>query len=262
MYPIKAKKSYGQHFLTNHKLAEKNVDAIEPNRGDEVLEIGPGKGVLTKILLGRGCRVTAVELDKNLVDFLHTELGYEEKLTIVEGDFIKYDKSKLTLPIKIIGNIPYNITKEILDKLFEFKNKLSCVVLTIQREIAEKLIAKPNSSNYGLLTVLMQSKFTTKLLFGIPRKSFSPPPSVSSKVIKLLPLTKPFDNAASFREFLRACFIQKRKTLVNSMMLGLKMPKSACENILKQAGLNLAIRQNELSIDEYFGLFNIWRELT
>jgi 16S rRNA (adenine1518-N6/adenine1519-N6)-dimethyltransferase len=257
MCPIRAKKSLGQHFLANRKYAERIVSAIDPKPSDTVLEIGPGKGALTRILLEKGCRVIAVEVDDKLVEHLKSEFANIDNLKIISNDFLDLDVSQLPSPIKIIGNIPYNITKEILEKLFEFENIVTCVVLTIQTEIAQKLVAKPSADDYGLLTLLIQSGFTAQVLLGVPRKVFSPPPKVSSKVIKLTPVQSPNIDSVAFRDFLRGCFKQKRKTLANSMQFGLAIPKSNCESLLKQAGHNGRVRPELLSLNEYLTIFQL-----
>jgi 16S rRNA (adenine1518-N6/adenine1519-N6)-dimethyltransferase len=261
MYQSKAKKSFGQHFLSNRKYAERIVEAIDPKPGDNVLEIGPGKGALTKILLEKRCLITAIEYDQPLAAFLENELADNKNLKILAGDFLDIGSRKFQFPLKIIGNIPYNITKEILDKLFEFKNILICAVLTVQTEIAQKLVAKPSAKDYGLLTLMVKSSFDARILFGVPRKVFSPPPKVTSKTIKLIPVSSPVDNLPAFREFLSGCYKQKRKTLANSMQFGLTLPKSNCESFLKQAGLATDIRPEQLTLDEYAKLFRLWQEL-
>jgi 16S rRNA (adenine1518-N6/adenine1519-N6)-dimethyltransferase len=259
MYQIKAKKSFGQNFLTNRKLAERIVDAIDPKPGDIVLEIGPGKGALTRILLEKGCHVTAIELDQQLAEYLETEFVGNPNLTLIAGDFLEIESMRFRFPLKIIGNIPYNITKEILEKLFEFEKILGCAVLTVQTEIAQKIVAAPSTKDYGLLTVIVRSSFAAQMLFGIPRKVFSPPPLVSSKTIRLIPSAQPVDSLTTFRGFLGGCFKQKRKTLVNSMQFGLMIPKSKCESLVKQAGLALEIRPEQITLDEYLILFNLWQ---
>jgi 16S rRNA (adenine1518-N6/adenine1519-N6)-dimethyltransferase len=257
----KAKKRLGQHFLVDKNIAYRIVNSIGPQPGDNVAEIGPGRGVLTNILLENECHVSAIEFDRDMIAFLESKFGDRYNFRIIEKDFLKISSAELPENIKIIGNIPYNITTAILEKLFEFKKAISKAVFTIQSEVADRLTAAPGIRAYGSFTVIMTAGFDIRALFNISPKAFRPVPAVASTVIKLTPVDREPEDFENFKAFIRGCFKQKRKTLSNSMQLGLNLPKQDCENLIEKIGKVNNIRPEQLSFNDYVDLYNLWCDL-
>jgi 16S rRNA (adenine1518-N6/adenine1519-N6)-dimethyltransferase len=261
MRPIKAKSSYSQHFLTNKKLAEKIVAASEPNLTDNFIEIGPGKGVLTNLLTAKAGFVLAYELDKRLGVTLRENYRNQDNIAVMIGDFLDFNPEKLTSNVKVIGNIPYNITTPILEKLLLFYDKIDLAILTMQKEVADKLTAIPGESNFGKLTMQIWSAFETRQLFSIPRKAFSPSPGVLSRVVRLSPVERGVADLASFSRFISACFSRKNRTLQNCLQIGFGWPKERSEKLLSEADINLKIRPKDVTFDQYLELFRLWQAM-
>jgi 16S rRNA (adenine1518-N6/adenine1519-N6)-dimethyltransferase len=259
MSTIKARKRLGQHFLMDKRIARRIVRAIDPQPGDSVIEIGPGKGALTSILLEIGCRVTAVEFDRDMTAHLRAGFGNNSKLRIIENDFLKVSFAEMPEKIKLIGNIPYNITTSILEKLFDYREILIAAVLTVQSEVADRLAAPPGNRAYGSFTVIMKAGFEIKKMFNINPRAFKPIPEIDSTVIKLASIDRMPEDFENFKAFIRGCFKQKRKTLANSMQLGLNLPKQDCEGMIKKIGKSENIRAEQLAFEDYSVLYNIWR---
>jgi 16S rRNA (adenine1518-N6/adenine1519-N6)-dimethyltransferase len=261
MCPIRAKAGYGQHFLASKKMAEKIVSACAPNHTDNFLEVGPGEGALTRILVDKAGNVTAIELDKELARIIRDTYKDSDNIKIINADFLEYRADNLAGRLKIIGNVPYNITSPILEKLFEFRDKIEFAVFTIQKEVADKLTASSGLSAYGKLTLLMWSGFATEQLFSIPRKAFSPPPKVASRVVRIRPIDRGITDFPEFSAFTTACFSQKNRTLLNSIQIGFDWPKKMCEYSLKKAELDLKVRPKEINQDGYLKLYKIWQAI-
>ena len=183
MNEVKAKKFLGQHFLTDESIARRIVESLSPSARN-VLEIGPGMGVLTKYLIDRpDTDFHVVEIDRESVEWLHE---HYEGLHVVEGDFLKMDISALFHDTcAIIGNFPYNISSQILFKVFEQRNRVTEVVGMFQKEVAERVAAGPGSKTYGILSVLLSAFYDIEYLFTVPEYVFNPPPKVKSAVIRL-----------------------------------------------------------------------------
>ncbi len=258
MSPYRPKKRLGQNFLVKENIAAKIVEAIDPHPGENVVEIGAGMGALTRYLLERECNVTAVEFDRDLVPMLEANFGGDKNLKIVSRDVMKITAGDLPDKAKIIGNLPYNISTALIEKLYEFESMVTLAVFTVQTEVANRLIAYPGSRDYGSFSVIMKAGFDTSHLFNISPKAFRPEPKVESSVIKLLPIDGNFDDLENFKTFIRGCFRQKRKTLANSMQIGLNIPKDVCEGLIERAGHMIDIRAEQLSFDEYMELYGLW----
>ncbi|MBP5487749.1 MAG: 16S rRNA (adenine(1518)-N(6)/adenine(1519)-N(6))-dimethyltransferase RsmA [Bacteroidales bacterium] len=211
---VRAKKSLGQHFLTDQSIATRIVDALQ---GSDVLEVGPGMGVLTQYLLGKNLKV--VEIDKESVAYLekhYPSLGNG----LIEGDFLKMNLSGL-FPgqFSIIGNFPYNISSQIFFKILEFRDLVPEVVCMIQKEVAERIAEKPGTKIYGILSVFLQAWYDIEYLFTVGPRAFNPPPKVHSAVIRLTrnSRTSLGCDEKLFRSVVKTAFGQRRKTLRNSL---------------------------------------------
>ncbi|MBD3615154.1 MAG: ribosomal RNA small subunit methyltransferase A [Gracilimonas sp.] len=215
---FKTKKSLGQHFLTDKNIVFKIIDAIVAEKSDRIIEIGPGTGALTKWLVEKFDDVHAIEIDQRAVEVLKEEV---KNLTLHEKDVLKIDWNEMIDPAKqniVVGNLPYYITTPILFALLENRTIFSEAILMMQKEVAERLVSAPSSKQYGILSVQTQLFCTPEILFEVSRNSFSPPPKVTSAVIKLK-FDKPqlsFSDQ-TLKSIVRTAFNQRRKKLSNSL---------------------------------------------
>ena len=219
MRNVKPKKYLGQHFLNDENIARKVVDSLSLCNYLNVLEIGPGTGVLTKYLIKKNINLKLVEIDNESVEFLKTHLSIDP-LIILQHDFLKLDLSNIfTENFAIIGNFPYNISTQIIFKVLEYKNSVPELIGMFQKEVAERICEKKGSKKYGILSVLTQTYYDTKYLFSVPASVFTPPPKVVSAVIRLV-RKEQIDinyNEKLFFKVVKLSFQQRRKTLRNSL---------------------------------------------
>jgi 16S rRNA (adenine1518-N6/adenine1519-N6)-dimethyltransferase len=226
---VKAKKHLGQHFLTDETIAQKIADSLSENGYDEVLEIGPGMGVLTKYLLQKKSKITVFEIDRESVAYLketfpkeHFQLNTsKEKFEIIEGDFLKKNLHEIFKgqQVAIIGNFPYNISSQILFKAIENRNIIPEFSGMFQKEVALRIAEKEGSKVYGILSVLSQAFYDVEYLFTVPPSVFNPPPKVDSGVIRLVRkenFTLPVDEKLFF-SVVKTAFNQRRKMLRSSL---------------------------------------------
>jgi len=256
-------KRLGQHFLTDRNILERIVDALDPAPGEVVLEIGLGKGSLTEVLLARGLTVIAVEKDRRLAQesgVRNAEFGVE-RLSIVQGDALKLDwhaliEARIAIPhsalrtphFRIVGNIPYNITSPLLEKALT-PPLPERVVFLVQKEVADRLAARPGSRVYGALSVGVQAQCHVERLFTVPAGAFTPRPEVTSALVRLTPLP---DSAIApgevpaFRAFVTACFTRRRKQLRNVLMGVTGQSAAVVTAGLRDLGLDAAARPETL----------------
>ncbi len=252
MTEVRAKKSLGQHFLTDKNIAGNIVDALQADRQRRILEIGPGMGILTRLLLKKDSFETyVIEIDRESVEYLERnipELGDR----IITGDFLRYDLEQFsTGPFSIIGNFPYNISSQIFFKVLENRDRVDEVVCMIQKEVAERLSAPPGSKTYGILSVLLQAWYTIDYLFTVNENVFSPPPKVKSAVIRLA-RNESHElgcNEKLFVQVIKAGFNQRRKTLRNSL-------KSLIGDTSQIDSFFLSNRPEQLSVAMFVELTN------
>ena len=244
MNEVKAKKFLGQHFLTDEGIARRIVDSLSPT-ALHVLEIGPGMGVLTKYLMEREhTEFHVVEIDRESVDWLHE---HYKGLDVIGGDFLKMDLSALFHDrCAIIGNFPYNISSQILFRVFDQRNLVTEVVGMFQKEVAERVAAGPGSKTYGILSVLLSAFYDIEYLFTVPEHVFNPPPKVKSAVIRLTrnEVTALDCDEKLFVQTVKAGFNQRRKTLRNALRQ-LGQPLDTVPEAL------LAKRAEQLSVEEF-----------
>jgi 16S rRNA (adenine1518-N6/adenine1519-N6)-dimethyltransferase len=250
---VKPKKNLGQHFLTDKNIAQKIVDSMRLDGINSILEIGPGKGILTGFILKEHKHhFYVVDIDKESIDYLKQTFHFNEE-NILHADFLKQDILKqITPPIAIIGNLPYNISSQIMFKLLENKDKVIEMVCMIQKEVAERFAAKPNSKTYGILSVLLQAFYDIEYLFSVNEKVFFPQPKVQSAVIRLhrkqnYTLTCPED---LFFKLVKAGFGQRRKTLRNSL-------KPYCQNNAISMEEIFNKRPEQLGVNDFIYLTNL-----
>ena len=253
MRHIRPRKGLGQSFLTYEPVADALVDALRPAAQDTVLEIGPGKGVLTSRLLALAGSVLAVELDERLVAGLRLELGANPALEVVHDDFMEFDLSRLS-GLLVMGNLPYNLSSQMLFRLLDNLQAWDRAVLTTQREFALRLLAAPGGKEYGALTVFFDRLTVRERLFNIQPECFKPHPDVVSTAFRLTRRLVPaYDvgDEARFRRIVKACFVQRRKTVANNLAAGLGMDKPHVHAFLDIAGIEPIVRSETLSGEEF-----------
>jgi len=265
----KARKQFAQHWLRSEKALNKIIATACLQPQDSLLEIGPGTGILTRQLLPQVQSLVAVEIDRDLCDLLAKKLGSIENFLLLQGDFLSLDLATNLAPFpnfqqpkKVVANIPYNITGPILEKLLGTisqpnLNPFDLIVLLVQKEVAERLSAKPGSRNFGALTVRVQYLAECEFICDVPAKAFSPPPNVDSAVVRLRPrLLETQANDAKYLEtIVKVGFSSKRKMLKNNL-------KSIVESdrlclLLEQLKVNPQSRAEDLSVQQWVALSNI-----
>ena len=255
-FNLRATKRLGQNFLIDSEIVDKIVDAAEISEGDEVLEIGAGIGSLTQGLLEKGARVTAVELDKKLPAVLAKTLAGYEKFNLVQGDILKVDlKNLMPQKFKVVANLPYYITTQILLSLLEKKLPITKIVTMVQREVAERMISAPNSKTYGALSVAVQFRADVRIAFDVPPTAFYPRPEVTSAVVVCDAKKNPVNVSDEdfFIKVFRAAFGQRRKTLLNSL-IGAGFNREVILKALDAAKILPTRRAETLSVEEFANL--------
>ncbi len=250
---IEANKDLGQHWLSDRDSLEAICELANLGPEDYILEIGPGTGNLTEVLLGIAARVIAVEIDKGLLAGLSERFNNQPKLELINADIRNYDLTQLNEGYKVVANIPYYLTGHLIRQLSESANPPSLCVLLVQKEVARRLSAKPGK--LSLLGVTAQTYWEVTPGPIIPANLFSPPPKVDSQVVVLKRRPVPPTNLS--QEFFRvvgAGFGQRRKTIANSLSAGLKISKSTTEDYLRLAAINPYRRPQELSLEEWVKL--------
>jgi 16S rRNA (adenine1518-N6/adenine1519-N6)-dimethyltransferase len=214
---LRTRKRFGQHFLHDPGVLRRIVEAIAPQRGDAVVEIGPGEGALTRPLLERLDRLDAIEIDRDLARRLGAEFP-AERLAVVCADALDTDFSAFAGGVRIVGNLPYNISTPLLFHLARFADRVRDLHFLLQKEVVERMVAKPSTPEYGRLSVMLQVRFAMKKLFDVAPGAFRPPPKVVSAFVRLVPLP---DAAIpeNFADVVRRAFSARRKTLRNALSL-------------------------------------------
>lgn len=265
------KPKLGQHFLNDSSVAFRIVEALGDLSAATVLEVGPGKGALTSLLARRARRLIAIETDRVLAAQLRMNFSLASNVEIIEGDILSIDLDSLLGPkpgssrpglevepqkIRAVGNLPYFITSDILLRLFEYRKYFELIVLMVQKEVADRLAAKPGNSEYGLLSATAQLYARVENLFTVPASAFSPPPKVQSAVVRLAlapHLEKLNVNETEFVNFLKLSFGQKRKTLWNNLKT--RYASSDLTHAMTRAKVKPTARAEELSLEESARLF-------
>ena len=242
------RKRFGQHFLTDDSVIERIVDAIDPQPGQAVVEIGPGLGAMTGPLAERLDRLSVIELDRDLAQ----RLRRQPKLDVIEADVLKVDISVLAAErgqrLRIVGNLPYNISTPILFHLLEAVEHVVDQHFMLQKEVVERMAAGPGGKEYGRLSVMLQWRYRIESLFDVPPESFDPPPRVDSAIVRMQPLAAPRAlPAGMLEELVRVAFSQRRKLLRHT--LGRWLEERAYAGTF-----DLQRRAEEVAVDEYLDL--------
>lgn len=245
----------GQHWLTDAEALKKIVEAADVRAGDTVLEIGPGLGTLTKFLTEQAKQVVAVEFDRKLAKKLPAEVP-AANLKVVHQDILKFNLTTMPAGYKVVSNIPYYLTSNLVRTLSESANPPAVAVLLVQKEVAERVAAKPGAMS--LLSVSAQYYWEVSLGDVMPAKLFTPPPKVDSQVIVLKRRTKPLFDDVDEKKFFRlvkAGYAARRKTLLNSLGAGLRQGKSETESLLATANIDPGLRAQALNIEDWHRLY-------
>ncbi|NOX38055.1 MAG: ribosomal RNA small subunit methyltransferase A [Calditrichaeota bacterium] len=252
------KKYWGQHFLMDHHLARQMVAAIDAPPPTLVIEIGPGKGILTRYLLDTPCQYVGVEIDPELADYLRQTFQAFPNFHLLEADFLSLDLRSLFeqysghTPV-VIGNIPYNITGPILFKLFQHYRELHQAILMVQKEVARRITASPGSKDFGILAIFSQLYARVRYLWTVPAGRFFPRPQVDSAVVQFhfrKDATATIANEALFQRLVKTAFQQRRKMLKNS--LSLLFPKE----VLNKLPFDLNLRPEQVPLSDWIQLAN------
>ena len=246
-----ALKRLGQHFLTDRKVLARIADALALAPDETVVEIGPGRGALTELLLERAGRVVVIELDRALAESWRTRAAMEPRLTVIEGDVLEIDLAEAAGggPFVLAGNVPYYITTPILFHALR-RPRPDRALYLVQREVAERIVAMPGGKEYGALSVNVQSVATAEILFGVPAKAFSPPPKVESAVVRITPRADPVvseDEEAPFRAFVQEAFGLRRKQMRRVVRTIARLDAEKAEAVLAAAGVDPEARPETLS---------------
>jgi 16S rRNA (adenine1518-N6/adenine1519-N6)-dimethyltransferase len=249
------KKSLGQHWLYDLDVLDAIVDSAAVKKHDEILEIGPGLGTLTDVLVKRGARILALEFDQDLISKLKKKFSNTEQVNIEHGDVRSFNFSIMSKEYKIVANIPYYLTSNLIRSISETDNPPQIAVLLIQKEVAERICASPGQM--GILSVTAQFYFECSLGIEVPAELFTPPPKVDSQVVVLTHRMNKLFNVDEQKYFnlVKAGFSEKRKTLNNSLSGGLNKSKDEVKKLLYKADISPTARAQELSLSQWYDLY-------
>ena len=251
----RARKRFGQNFLSDPNIIRKIIDAIRPQPGELMVEIGPGLGAMTAPLIERLGHLHVVEIDRDLIARLKTAHS-PDKLTIHEGDALKFDFGSLVAdgaPLRVVGNLPYNISTPILFHLSAYAERVKDMTFMLQKEVIMRMVAEPGTEEYGRLSVMLQYRFRMGRLFDVPPGAFRPAPKVMSSIVRLAPL--PADQLGAkdeelFGRIVTAAFGQRRKTLRNTLRAFMD------EADFDAVGIDPGLRGEKLSVEQYVAIAN------
>jgi 16S rRNA (adenine1518-N6/adenine1519-N6)-dimethyltransferase len=244
------RKRFGQHFLTDRHYLGRIVEAIAPAPGDAMVEIGPGTGLLTAELIARLERLHVVEIDRDLAAALRTRFP-PEKVRVHEGDALEFDFAALPAPLRVVGNLPYNVSTPILFRIAALEAHVRDCTFLLQKEVVDRMVAAPATADYGRLSVMLQYRFEMHALLRVPPGAFTPPPKVDSSVVRMVPLGRGRPRARDekrFEQVVAAAFSQRRKTLRNAAAA--LVPPEA----FTHAGIDPGRRGETLSVTEFIAL--------
>ena len=252
------RKSLGQNFLQDQNITRKIVAALNVVESDVVVEIGPGRGALTNHLLDQAGELHVIEFDRDLVEYWLAKTSQHPNLNVHGADVLNFDLANITnsegskqRQIKVIGNLPYNISSPVLFHLMNYASSISTQVLMLQKEVVERMAAEPNNKQYGRLSVMLQQRYHIEHLFNVSPNAFYPPPKVDSAIARLSPLRPelhPVDDHAQFEALVKQAFAQRRKTLRNNLkgLLG--------EEQILAANINPGTRAETLHVSDFVAL--------
>ena len=247
----RARKRFGQNFLHDRRVIERIVDAIEPRQDQAIVEIGPGQAALTRELVRRAGHITAIEIDRDLAGWLREQFA-PDQLTLIEADALKLDWAALaSQPLRLVGNLPYNISSPLLFRLMECADRVIDQHFMLQKEVVDRMVAPPGSKTYGRLSVMLQIRYRMTKLFDVPRGAFNPPPKVTSSIVRMVPRAGdelPAVDLPLFGAVVAAAFNQRRKILRNAL------GDIAADAAFAAAHVDPLARAETLSVDDFVRL--------
>lgn len=246
------RKRFGQNFLIDQYIVSQIIAAIHPQQNDRIVEIGPGLGALTRPLLQAVDHLDVVEIDRDIVARLSKEFS-QEKLTIHATDALRFDFSALGNNLRIVGNLPYNISTPLLFHLSQFSEHIADMHFMLQKEVVERIVGMPATSDYGRLSVMLQYRFDMDYVFSVPAESFSPAPKVESAIVQMIPRPKSSMHAqdeALLSQVVSAAFSQRRKTLRNTLRDYLNTDD------FSTLGIDSGLRAENLSVENFVAIAN------
>ena len=247
-----AKKKFGQNFLKDAAIIHSIIQSINPLPNDLLIEIGPGLGALTKPLLEKTNRLLAIELDRDIVSWMKNEYS-KKNITIFNEDVLNFNFNQFDQKIRIVGNLPYNISTPILFKCIDNILNIKDLHFMLQKEVVDRMIAIPSSPEYGRLSVMLQYYFAMEHLVDVPKESFEPEPKVESSFVRLIPYEQyPFiaNNIEQFARIVKEAFSQRRKTIRNTLKSFIS------ENDFEKIGINPQLRAENLSVSDFVKISN------
>ncbi|OAJ35616.1 16S rRNA (adenine(1518)-N(6)/adenine(1519)-N(6))-dimethyltransferase RsmA [Piscirickettsia salmonis] len=261
-----ARKRFGQNFLHNHHIIRQIIDAISPQDTDHIVEIGPGLGAITEYLVASCQKLDVIEIDRDLIPKLQDKFQAQNNFKIHEADALKFNFSALqnnnqsnnpVFPLRIVGNLPYNISTPLLFHLFSFPGLIQDMHFMLQKEVVERMAAPAGSTDYGRLSVMAQYHSQVDMLFTVPPNAFTPAPKVESAIVRLTPYKQPkvtAYNLKHFEQLVTQAFTQRRKTIRNSLK------KMATADQLEQAGITAELRPEMIPLTQYVILSNLLQQ--
>jgi 16S rRNA (adenine1518-N6/adenine1519-N6)-dimethyltransferase len=244
---VQYKKNLGQHFLKDQNIVDKLVKSIRPSQHDEIIEIGPGDGAMTKSIIAKVKKMILIEKDPDLIDNLKSKFHEYENSTILNIDILNYNINSLDQSVRVVGNLPYNISTEIIFKMCNC-NKIIDMHFMLQKEVVDRIVAKSNSKIYGRLSIMAQAYFNVQKLFDISENVFSPKPRVKSSFVRLSAKKYPFHNKNQekiFYNIVKSAFEGRRKMIKTSLKSYLS------ENDFSTINLRPNLRAENLTVDDY-----------
>ena len=240
------RKRFGQNFLVDHRVINQIISTISPNNDDSIIEIGPGKGAITFPIIEYLDHLSVIEIDRDLVSMLKSE--EQEKLTIYQADALTFDFSQIPNKLRVIGNLPYNISSPLLFHLLDYRKQIIDMTFMLQKEVVDRIVAPPGSKTYGRLSVMMQAFYEVELMFVVPKESFEPQPKIESAILYLKTREQSLvKNSKPLEEIVKLAFSQRRKTLKNCL-------KSVLNQ--SQTEIDLSQRAEMLSTENFVTLMN------
>ncbi len=253
----KARKRFGQNFLIDHGIIRDIVRAVHPQRQDNIVEIGPGKGAITQLLADSCDNLTVIELDRDLVPWLKIKFEKHPNFQLFQADALQFDFAQLIKeerPLRIVGNLPYNISTPLIFHLLSYSDRVQDMHFMLQKEVVKRMAAQPGESAYGRLGIMVQYYCAVEDLFDVPPTSFDPAPKVDSAIVRLVPykdLPHKATNIKTLENLVNVAFQQRRKTLRNALkqLLG--------ADVMEQLPIDLGARAEEISLADYVATSNL-----
>ena len=253
MSPHRPRKRFGQHFLKDPGVIDAIIQTVGATKSDTVVEIGPGLGAITRSLAARAGTLHAIELDRDLIAQLRHEYAAAANVTVHEADALRFDYSSLGESLRIVGNLPYNISTPLLFHLLNYRDCIVDMHFMLQKEVVDRMAASPGSKSYGRLGIMLGCHFQIDALFDVDKEAFDPPPKVTSAVVRLAPLpagTYTINDEERLSRLVATAFSQRRKIIRNSLS------KVVDESQLVDAGIDPGLRPEAISIADYVRLAN------